>query len=656
MASDQLSDQHVASNLTKLYAERPFLSAEDPTRRFVILLPSSNDDVPVCRLVLRDMFKCEYEALSYTWVLEDKIRPQGMEWDDSLSWEDIENSGSEASERKVAVKVIEALQETSNDKPQVISPSERPLIKVNDLDIPVMQNLYSALHKLRRSDRERCLWVDYLCINQQEISDKNAQVLNMDAIYSNATQVVIWLGLPDADTPTAFAELYRLTTDNHLTTLYDAKMLSKAQITTQIKPLVNLVSRGWFQRVWVVQEVALARQATVQIGGLSLPWVLFSEAARTIRKHMDCCVDIIHPLMDDRGGDYLLSMRSCFANILALDISNEKQNLSMHEALRLFYARLTTDSRDKVFALLGLLKQDSRLLEPDYSLSAADVYTEVAMRIIERTKDLSILVDTDELAGEVDVPSWVPDWTNVGLQGVNIYDFYGAAGKSETTITRCSQRSIHLKGTIFDFAAEVITDASPTEDSSELWEASSKLREWEQLVKEKFGFETEYFTGETYDRAFWHTVMMGVNSSRTARLADADYESWQAWRDWIDKFHDLPPHQREEAARAGSNDANIKLHNDILTEYPSTRWFFLTEDGYMGLGPFHMETRDLICVLAGGKMPFVLRAINESCETGGLEQYCYQFQGFAYVHGFMDGFAVQGLEEGTEEWRDFCLR
>ena len=191
---------------------------------------------------------------------------------------------------------------------------------------------------------------------------------------------------------------------------------------------------------------------------------------------------------------------------------------------------------------------------------------------------------------------------------------------------------------------------------SALWEICLKFQEWEKLVRENFGMEREYFTSETYDRAFWHTVMMGLNAARTARLEEADYGSWRIWRKWIDDFYLLPYSKREKFTQAGLKDDNIKLHNDLLTQYPSTRWFFVTEEGYIGLGPYHMESRDLVCVLAGGKMPFVLRAVNRSCESCGPEQYCYQFVGFAYVHGFMDGLMVQSIEDGTEDWRDFCLR
>ena len=649
----ELTDDQAASNFERVYVERPCLSAEDSLRRFVLLLPGKGNDALICSLVLRDMLSHEYEALSYTWDLDKVIGPQGHEWEDESSWEDVEDASSETGgEDGHELEAREVSDERSTS-----SMLEKASIMLNGLPIPVMPNLYAALQHLRYADHSRCLWIDYLCINQQSIADKNAQVLSMDAIYSHASQVIIWLGQPTEDSDDALRELQRLTANEHLTKLYGSSALSKSQVVEHVKPLVNLVSRGWFQRVWVVQEVALARQAVVQIGARMVPWTWFADAARTIGSHLDCCASIIRPLMNDNHGDYLLSLRACFANILAVEAQAKKPGLSLHEALRLFYARLATDPRDKIFALLGLLGPDARLVQPDYTADAREVYTNAAVSIISQTGDLPLLADVDELAGDVSVPTWVPDWTNIGILAANLYDFYrAAAGSTSAALTQCSPSSIRLQGIICDFASEVLVDHYPSDSANELLEAYTRFQRWEKLVRDKFGLGTEYFTGETYAEAFWHTFMMGVNASRTARLTPEDYEAWREWRRWIDGYASMGPRQQEAAIEEASWDENVKLHNDILAGYPAVRWFFVTDDGYIGLGPINMEERDMVCVLAGGKMPFVLRMVDETCESCGDEKCCCQFAGSVYVHGLMDGAMMEGIEAGTDSWREFCLR
>jgi hypothetical protein len=94
----------------------------------------------------------------------------------------------------------------------------------------------------------------------------------------------------------------------------------------------------------------------------------------------------------------------------------------------------------------------------------------------------------------------------------------------------------------------------------------------------------------------------------------------------------------------------------MLAWYPDTRWFFLTEDGYFGLGPVEMEADDVVCVLYGGKVPFILRAIDGTCDVCDNDQLCYRLVGFAYLHGIMDGETVRGIEADEEECMEFCIR
>ncbi|KAK4112393.1 HET-domain-containing protein, partial [Canariomyces notabilis] len=74
------------------------------------------------------------------------------------------------------------------------SPVRTHVITCNQLPFAVTTNLFHALYYLRRSDQSQCLWVDAICINQDNIPERNEQVRHMLAIYQASSRVIVWLG------------------------------------------------------------------------------------------------------------------------------------------------------------------------------------------------------------------------------------------------------------------------------------------------------------------------------------------------------------------------------------------------------------------------------------------------------------------------------
>ena len=401
-----------------------------------------------------------------------------------------------------------------------------------------------------------------------------------------------------------------------------------------------------------MQEVALAQEAVVQLGSRTAPWEHFLRAARVYRAHMACCAATIKPLNDLGETDDFLALKTCLAGVLALD-REALRGLSLHAALRLFYDRRATDPRDKVYGLLGLLAPGRRLVDADYARPAAGAYEETALRIVKDSGDLAVLTDIDEYAGEVPTTaSWAPDWTTGGAAfGLELYDLFGAAGSLRADARQCSEHTLKMSGLIFDTVTDVVEDSA---DESELFPASTLLKSWEALAEPPSEGPSPYASGPERKDAFWKTVLMGASADRSRRVRADDHARYEKWRAWLEQYRNAP--NREAFLEAGSRDKHVRDHNDMLSFYLNTRWFFQTEDGYFGLGPIDMAAGDVVCVLAGGKVPFVLRAIDETCEACKSDQLCYQLKGFAYVHGVMDGETVRGIEADEEEGIEFCIR
>ncbi|KAF2263611.1 heterokaryon incompatibility, partial [Lojkania enalia] len=123
-------------------------------------------------------------------------------------------------------------------------------VTVNDCSQVITENLDIALRHLRLKSEPRTLWIDAVCINQEDVAERNYQVSLMGSIYSKASHVVVFLG-PEADKSGFVMDCIasRYAEDSHMPYfIYYANKLAE---------------RPWFTRVWVVQEVALASEDPV---------------------------------------------------------------------------------------------------------------------------------------------------------------------------------------------------------------------------------------------------------------------------------------------------------------------------------------------------------------------------------------------------------
>jgi hypothetical protein len=75
----------------------------------------------------------------------------------------------------------------------------KPGIFVNDKEFKIGENLFQALRHLRQPSASRMLWIDAICINQSDISERNQQVQQMADVYTRAHRVIAWIGLETED-------------------------------------------------------------------------------------------------------------------------------------------------------------------------------------------------------------------------------------------------------------------------------------------------------------------------------------------------------------------------------------------------------------------------------------------------------------------------
>lgn len=266
------------------------------------------------------------------------------------------------SRRDKRIEKYEALSYVWGDKDREKEIHIRTRKKVGTKILKVTENLLSALQHLRSRENERHFWIDAICINQGNIQEVNRQVPLMSGIYSDADNVCIWLGARDDYSSLAMQLLPKIRNLDDFEHNVD-----KNTTCDEWAALIQLMGREWFTRRWVVQEIALARKATVHCGSHTTTWVDFSEA---IALFSECATRVNTKFKEEKRfkhqEDYVGHIHEYPASRLVLATSRlirKSQNNDVRQKLRSleylvsvltpFNARKPADSVYAVLALAG---------------------------------------------------------------------------------------------------------------------------------------------------------------------------------------------------------------------------------------------------------------------------------------------------------------
>lgn len=282
-------------------------------------------------------------------------------------------------------------------------------IATNTTPLPITSNLDEALRHIRHETLNQTLWVDAMCINQDNIPERNEQVRMMSRIYSSASEVIIWLGEKADNVDLAFEQLRTSheaieqhgdryepgSNAGHITHPGQSKSSTAMAMTA-------LLERQWFKRTWIIQEAVLAKKATLMCGDLSLPFKSVTRVCSHWYKHN---FRLITGLPVSRP---LLAMAELQNGI------EKKQNISLFAALTVTKGAESGDPRDRAFGLMSLVSAHANPgIEVDYYMSCEDLYALIIKHDIDANERLVMLgfAGLGLFSGDVKLPSWVPDWS-----------------------------------------------------------------------------------------------------------------------------------------------------------------------------------------------------------------------------------------------------
>ena len=490
--------------------------------------------------------------------------------------------------------------------------------------LAVTSNLAEALQYLRYDKKPRILWIDAICVDQQNIEERGHQVSRMADIYSIASPVIIWLGPESDSNAEAMTELSTLGSTVRVDRItaeitplsgeeyqaWRAKPWLLDQEDSVWESVTQFLDRLWFKRLWIWQEVRLATNGVeILCGDKTMQWETFRNAIR--------CIGLKHALQDSKF--HTLARR-------VLDLCYYSGPLSSLETIlqRTRYCQYS-DPRDRIYAILNLtFPSDVSGLEVDYSKSTEEVFQNVVLNFLSTRGTLDILSQCETRTPKaIKVPSWVPDWF--------VPNECEPMPISKACWASKAQALFNNEGILKVTARCVATiDAIPNAGRNLAYIESQILLE-DAFVDTVRKLMDELRWTQRKKNAPTDDVSIMEALCRTL-CCNHFSESY------LPPLQNLPPFQesQEYVNRIVKSNA-MPIYRPYYTSVPSFtkgRVFFTTAEGHIGLAPREVRPGDQVCIVLGYQSPLVLRA-NEDGD--------YTVIGECYLHGVMDGAGLFGM-------------
>ncbi|KAF2867153.1 heterokaryon incompatibility protein-domain-containing protein [Massariosphaeria phaeospora] len=520
-------------------------------------------------------------------------------------------------------------------------------IDCNGREAQIGENLYDFLYKCAHDTSggsHGYMWVDALCINQEDTQERSEQVQLMKEIYQNAERVIVWLGPEDMSTKPAIDLM------NGLLCLEQSERLGL--YPTEVRrnhtnPLLDFnnweavarfFQREWFNRAWIIQEVVLAQSVIVLCGAHSLSWsrlLLFSQFLAT---------SSWTGLLKQSAGLNQYGKTISMGHTTPARLAAAKKTWQSGHDSRFLYALIRArssdsgDDRDKVYSQLGLADVH---IYPNYQISVAEVYITAAEYILGHSQSLLLLacVEGEDFQQIPGLPSWVPDWSvkkTLGLRITGYPDFHAALGipkECALSVDKDGTRVLTMKAVQLD---EIVNVSPEKRDLRDNLPNSNFL----QMISE---LDANHRAKGT------HSNPINPQYPASSEFLGPSFRNWVLWRyaaspEELKDFSHRPLASNLIPSEAEIRDAHQKSSVDpayldelarraslfdVHYSHAMLLRLFITKHGYLGVGTLCLRKGDTVWIVPGCPVPLILRPIEDSDR--------YRLVGGSYVHGFMNG-------------------
>ncbi|KAI1281090.1 heterokaryon incompatibility protein-domain-containing protein [Xylaria sp. FL0933] len=337
------------------------------------------------------------------------------------------------------------------------SPKVTEMVIFNGENHDVTINLACAMRHLRSSEEILTIWIDALCIDQSNISEKNRQVAMMRDIYAGAEEVVVFLGdavhyripktYPTKPLPPRVVFWNDSRDQRHLNRFYDSGRSGLKQESWHAFNVICLIcihsqlgNRDSYTNKVVGataerrhQYFELLRRFTVE-PWWQPPWEMFVQAAQPAALEYYCETCEIDP----QYSKVLSLFNTCISDIESLRVEwHVNESTDLLSLLHRFSDRKATNELDKVYALLGLSTQ-KHLVPTNYSLPISDLYERTAIALIKSHGNLAALSGNWKRKDSQKLTSWAPDWSAIlerpDRKRMVLYPVYNACSTWRVTV------------------------------------------------------------------------------------------------------------------------------------------------------------------------------------------------------------------------------
>ncbi|KAG6361118.1 hypothetical protein INS49_009342 [Diaporthe citri] len=275
--------------------------------------------------------------------------------------------------------------------------------------VSITRSCQEVLQRIRRRLCTKYVWIDSLCVDQDNLQERGHQVQLMPRIDTRAKKTYVYFG-PTTSKDESILEALATGTVEHG---WDA---DEAPFWVALNKFLR---RPYFFRVWIIQEIALSPNPVILCGEKVFPWSVL---------HNDTALQSLPDAL------YIGLGKRVVSPLLSLGKRRLRNSAELLDLLRLGRHCQSTDPRDRVFALLGLVVDAAAEgLVADYRRSTPEIFTWIARYLANKGIAADVLGNVNmcrDSAGselllgfrsQLQLPSWVPDWTNAGTTCLDLF-------------------------------------------------------------------------------------------------------------------------------------------------------------------------------------------------------------------------------------------